>query len=110
MDDESTRLTAEERRIFAEIESALRGRQRPPFRQRLRRASGWKRVIAATGVLVGTALIAGGLWFGPVVVAAVGFVAVVVGLSGLVPVGAVGRMVGRVRRWFGQDATPGGSP
>jgi hypothetical protein len=110
MDDESTRLTAEERRIFEEIETALRADRRPSFRERLRRASGWKRGVATTAVFVGTALIAGGLWFGPVVVAAVGYVTVVVGLSGLVPAGAVGRVMGRARRRLGHDATPGASP
>ncbi len=107
MDEESTRLTAEERRIFAEIETALRADQRRSFRQRLRRAPSWRRLTAATAVLGGTALLVGGLCFGPVAVAGAGFLAVVLGLSGLVADGALGRMLGLVRRWLGHDATPG---
>jgi fatty acid desaturase len=109
MDHDSTRLTAEERRIFAEIETALRGDQRRSFRQRPGRASSWTRLMAASAVVAGTAVLAGGLWVGIVAVAGAGFVALLVGLSGLVADGVFGRMAGRVRRWFEHGARPGGS-
>jgi hypothetical protein len=109
MDHDSTRLTAEERRIFAEIETALRGGHRRSFHQRLGRASSCTRLISASTVVAGTALLAGGLWFGAVAVAGVGFVAVLVGLLALVADGVLGRMARRVRRWFEHDARPGGS-
>ncbi len=107
MEDESTRLTAEERRIFAEIEASLRGSERRSLRDRLRPPSPWMRRMAAVAALLGTALLAGGLWFGSVAVAGAGFVVLLTGLSRLVAEGVAGRMLRRARRWFERIASPG---
>jgi hypothetical protein len=85
MDHESTRLSADERRILAEIEDGLLGQRRtflrlfrrstrPPRRGRARRM--WWTVL----VVLGSCVLVGGLGVGAVWAAAAGFVAVLVGL------------------------------
>jgi DUF3040 family protein len=87
MDHESTRLTDRERRILAEIEAdSVRTRRRHRallHRNRTRQTDRRARPVSWTAVIIGSTLLAVGLWVGVMWAAAAGFVAVVIGLSGV---------------------------
>jgi hypothetical protein len=108
MEHDATELTAEERRIFAEIERGVQDQSPTSWRDRLRRRRGgpasrrWWFVV-----LLGSALVAGGLWFDAVVLAAMGFLAVVIGLSRAVPTGVTGRALACLRSRLARLGTAG---
>jgi hypothetical protein len=110
MEHDATELTAEERRIFAEIERDLDGsprrRIRDPLRRRQRGSETRPRLWWLV-VLLGSALLAGGLWFDAVLLAGVGFVALVVGLSRAIPGGVTRRTLERLRRRLMSHGTAG---
>jgi hypothetical protein len=72
MEHESTRLTDEERRILAEIEDGLLRQRRNHLRllrrhtPRLRRPGRRARTVRWAVVILGSAVLAGGLWVGAV--------------------------------------------
>jgi len=104
MEHDSTQLTPEERRIFAEIERGAAGELSPSVRQRRLtspRASGALRWIWRITIILGAAVLVGGLWFGAVAVAFVGFVALLAGLSHVITDGITGRSLDRLRQRLG---------
>jgi len=101
MEHDSTQLTPEERRIFADIERGVAGELgSSPHHSRLRPrpSSDTLRWIWRITIMLGTAVLAGGLWFGAVAVAFVGFVALLAGLSHVITDGITGRSLDRLRQ------------
>ena len=105
MDDDSTRLTDQERRVLAEMELALR-RDAPELERNLKPRS-WlgparsMRWMWWLFVVLGVGLLTAGLLVAAVPVAAAGFVVLLIALHELtdgVDAGSIGR---RVRGWFG---------
>jgi hypothetical protein len=101
MEHDSTQLTPEERRIFADIERGVAGElgsSTQRSRWRPRPSSDTLRWIWRIAIILGTAVLAGGLWIGAVAVAFVGFVALLVGLSHVITDGITGRSLDRLRQ------------
>ena len=104
MEHDSTQLTPEERRIFADIERGVAGElgsSTHRSRWRPRPSSDTLRWIWRITIILGTAVLAGGLWIGAVAVAFVGFVALLVGLSHVITDGITGRSLDRLRQRLG---------
>ena len=114
-DDDSTRLTEQERRVLAEMELALK-RDAPDldhsFRQRSRRPrvslrGHWSRLMWWGLLVLGTALLVTGLLIGAVLVGGAGFVVVLVAVHELSFIVRPGSAWRRVRQWFGRgDGAP----
>jgi Protein of unknown function (DUF3040) len=105
MEHDATELTAEERRIFDEIERSVDGPGRRRWRRRRRPSvsRSARRWLWWVEVLLGAALLVGALWSEAAVVGAAGFVALVVGLSQAVQPGVARRSIARLRGWLGRD-------
>jgi Flp pilus assembly protein TadB len=115
-DDDSTRLTEQERRVLAEMEMALQ-RDAPELDHDFRRR-GWRPRLPRRGrearlvwwvlVVLGAALLTAGLLVGAVPVSAAGFVVLLVAVHELSFVVRPGSPWRRVRGWFTHDeGTPG---
>ena len=116
MDDDSTRLTEEERRVLAEMEMGLR-RTAPDLERNLRRRT-WRRgrhgpsrarrSLWVTALVLGVVLLGAGMLLAAVPVAAAGFVVVLVAIHVLTSDVHAEDVADRFRRWFRLEERPRG--